>query len=85
MEKEYKEFSVGSNGDFDQIVSSAVKRPQRQVRNDNSALIWILPYQTTELRDNLESSEACYDEIELCSVAAGSHRRVLFRFAIGRW
>ena len=73
LKKEYVEFLVGRNGDFDQIVSSAVKRQQRRVRDDNSALIWVLPYPTAELRDNLESFEAYYDEIELCSAAAGSH------------
>ena len=44
LEKEYVEFLVGRDGDFDQIVSSAVKRQQRLVRDDNSSLIWILPY-----------------------------------------
>ena len=73
LEKEYVEFLVGRNGESDQIVSSAVKRQQRCVRDDNSALIWVLPYPTAELRDNLESFEAYYDEIELCSAAAGSH------------
>ena len=53
LEKEYVEFLVGRNGDFDQIVSSAVKRQQRRVRDDNSALILALPYPTAELRDNL--------------------------------
>ena len=43
------------------------------MRDDNSALIWVLPYPTAELRDNLENFEAYYDEIELCSAAAGSH------------
>ena len=71
--QEYVEFLVGRNGDFDQIVSSAVKRQQRRVRDDNSALILVLPYPTAELRDNLENFEAYYDEIELCSAAAGSH------------
>ena len=47
LEKEYVEFLVGRNGDFDQIVSSAVKRQQRRVRDDNSALILVLPYPTT--------------------------------------
>ena len=73
LEKEYVEFLVGRNGDFDQIVSSAVKRQQRRVRDDNSALILLLPYPTAELRDNLENFEAYYDEIELCSAAAGIH------------
>ena len=49
LEKEYVEFLVGRDGDFDQIVSSAVKRQQRLVRDDNSSLAWILPYPTAEL------------------------------------
>ena len=62
LEKEYVEFLVGRNGDFDQIVSSAVKRQQRRVWDDNSALILVLPYPTAELRDNLENFEAYYFE-----------------------
>ena len=38
LEKEYVEFLVGRNGGFDQIVSSAVKRQQRCVRDDNNTL-----------------------------------------------
>ena len=66
LEKEYVEFLVGRNGDFDQIVSSAVKRQQRRVRDDNSALILVLPYPTAELRDNLENFEA-YRDYSVCS------------------
>ena len=73
LENEYVEFLVGRNGDFDQIVTSVVKRQQRRVRDDNSALIWILPYPTAELRDNLESFEAYYDEIEICEAASRCH------------
>lgn len=60
LEKEYVEFLVGRDGDFDQIVSSAVKRQKRIVRDDNSSLIWILPYPTAELRNNMENFEAYF-------------------------
>lgn len=60
LEKEYVEFLVGRDGDFDQIVSSTVKRQQRLVRDDNSSLIWILPYPTAELRNNMENFEAYF-------------------------
>lgn len=70
LEKEYVEFLVGRDGDFDQIVSSAVKRQKRIVRDDNSSLIWILPYPTAELHNNTENFEAYYDEIEICGSAA---------------
>ena len=84
LEKEYVEFLVGRNGDFDQIVSSAVKRQQRRVRDDNSALILVLPYPTAELRDNLENFEAYYDEIELCSAAAGIHPKGAIQIRLRR-
>lgn len=78
LEKEYVEFLVGRDGDFDQIVSSAVKRQQRLVRDDNSSLIWILPYPTAELRNNMENFETYYDEIEICGSAASSHPKRRF-------
>ena len=73
LQKEYVEFLVGRNGDFDQIVSSAVKRLQRRIRDDNSALVWVLPYPTAELRNNEESFRVYYDEIEICDAAENSH------------
>ena len=84
LEKEYVEFLVGRDGDFDQIVSSAVKRQKRIVRDDNSSLIWILPYPTAELHNNTENFEAYYDEIEICGSAAAI-QKALFKFATGRW
>lgn len=73
LQKEYVEFLVGRGGDFDQIVSSAVKRLQRRIRADNSSLVWVLPYPTAELRNNGESFSAYYDEIEICDAAENSH------------
>lgn len=51
-EKEYVEFLVGRSGEFDQLASSAVRRTKRTLRNDNSALVLVLPYLTTEYRNN---------------------------------
>ena len=73
LQKEYVEFLVGRNGDFDQIVSSAVKRLQRRIRDDNSALVWVLPYPTAELRNHEENFSAYYDDIEICGTAENSH------------
>ena len=73
LQKEYVEFLVGRNGDFDQIVSSAVKRLQRRIRTDNSSLVWVLPYPTAELRNHEESFQAYYDEIEICDAAENSY------------
>ena len=79
LEKEYVELLVGRDGDFDQIVSSVVKRQKRLARDDNSSLTWILPYPTAELRNNMENFEAYYDEIEICGSAAGSHPKAAFQ------
>ena len=72
-EHEYIEFLVGRDGEFDQLVSSTIRRCKREYRSDNSAHIWVLPYITTEYRDNEESFRDYYDEIEICEAAAGSH------------
>ena len=79
LEKEYVEFLVGRNGDFDQIVSSAVKRQKHLIRDDNSSLIWVLPYPTAELRNNMGNFETYYDEIEICACTAGSHPKGAFQ------
>ena len=71
--REYVEFLVGRDGEFDQIVSSAIRRCKREYRSNNSAHVWVLPYPTAEFRDNEESFRDYYDEIEICEAAAGSH------------
>ena len=72
-EKEYVEFLVGRDGEFDQIVSSTIRRCKRTVRDDNSAHVWVLPYPTADFRDNEDAYRDYYDEIEVCGAAAGSH------------
>lgn len=68
--KSYVEFLVGRNGDFDQLASAAVKRAKREYRDDNSALVLVLPYNTAEYRHNNENLLNYYDEIEVCEESA---------------
>lgn len=79
LEKSFVEFLVGRDGDFDQLVSSAIHRAKRTVRDDNSSLVWVLPYVTAEYRNNAESYDKYYDEVEICEVAAGSHYKAAFQ------
>ena len=72
-ENEYVEFLVGREGEFDQLVSSTIRRCKRFVRDDNSALVWVLPYVTAEFLNNEESFRQYYDEIEICGSAAAGH------------
>ena len=65
-EKEYVDFLVGRNGDFDQFVSLAVRRAKNDIDNANSSLILVLPYMTAEYTNNKEPFEKYYDEVEIC-------------------
>ena len=78
-EKEYVEFLVGRDGEFDQIVSSVVRRCKRTFRDDNSTLVWIMPYPTAEFNNNEEYFRNYYDEIEVCESAATCHFKAVFQ------
>jgi len=72
-EKEYVEFLVGRDGEFDQIVSSTIRRCKRAIRDDNSTHVWVLPYPTADFRDKEDAYREYYDEIEICEDSAGGH------------
>lgn len=63
--KNYVEFLVGRNGDFDQLVSSAIRKCKREVQNNNSAHVWVLPYVTADFREYEDDYRSYYDEIEI--------------------
>lgn len=44
-----------------------------EYRDDNSALMLVLPYLTAEYENNHQSFHEYYDEIEICQDAAGGH------------
>ena len=76
--KEYVEFLVGRNGDFDQLVSSAIRRCKREIRDNNSAHVWVLPFVTADYRDNEEDYRMYYDEIEVFD-SADKHFKAAFQ------
>ena len=71
--KEYVEFLIGRDGEFDQLVASTVRRCKRVIRDDNSSLVLILPYTTAEYQNNKQSFHEYYDEIEICAESAQRH------------
>ena len=71
--KEYVEFLIGRDGEFDQLVASTVRRCKRAIRDDNSALVLVLPYTTAEYQNNEQSFHEYYDEIEICAESAERH------------
>ena len=72
-EHEYVDFLVGRNGDFDQLVSSTIKRVKREFRDDNCSHILVLPYNSAEFQNNEESFAEYYDEIEICPESHAAH------------
>ncbi|MBQ9131328.1 MAG: hypothetical protein IJX62_02495 [Clostridia bacterium] len=49
--KEYVEFYIGRNGDFDILAASAVKRAQSAMGHENSSLILVQPYKMKQDND----------------------------------
>ena len=72
-EKEYVEFFVGKNGEFDAIAASAVRCAKKEYRGDNSSLVLILPYITAEYRNNEEFFLKYYDEVEVCEESQNAY------------
>lgn len=75
-EKEYVDFLIGRNGEFDQLVSSAVLRAKKSIDDANSSLILVLPYTTAEYINNKKSFESYYDDVEIYS---SSHYKSAFQ------
>ena len=72
-ENEYVEFLVGRNGDFDQCVSSSVIRVRKNHRDDNSALVLVLPYPTAEYLNNKKYFHDYYTDVEISHAASVAH------------
>lgn len=75
----YVEFLVGREGDFDQLVASTVRRCKRTYRDDNSALVLVLPYDKAEFRNNRDSFYEYYDEIEICADGEAAHFKAAYQ------
>ena len=71
--KQYAEFLVGRDGEFDLLVASAIRRAVKQYGCGNTSLILVLPYMKAEYRDNEQSYLSYYDEVEICSESSNAH------------
>lgn len=78
-EYSYVEFLVGRDGDFAQLVSSSIKRCQREYGYHNNSHIWVMPYPTAFFRDNEKACYAYYDEIEICEESTAKHFKSAFQ------
>lgn len=71
--KEYVDFLVGRNGEFDIFASSCVKRAKNDLWDCNSSLVLVLPYPSAEFRNNEKYFEDFYDEIQVCEKSSVAH------------
>ncbi len=72
-QKQYIEFLVGRDGEFDLLAASAIRRAVKQYGYGNTSLILVLPYMKAEYRDNEQSYISYYDEVEICSESSDAH------------
>ncbi len=68
-EKEYVEFLIGNNGDFDILAASCIKRAIKELSYGNSALVLVL----ARPKKNIEDLEKYYHEVEFCDEALSAH------------
>ncbi len=72
-QKEYVDFLIGRDGDFDLLASAAVRRAVQSYGCGNTHFTLVLPYMKAEYRDNEQSYLAYYDEVEICAESASAH------------
>ena len=72
-QNEFIEFLVGREGDFDQIVSSAIIKAKRDYGADSISHTLVLPYMKADYKNNIATFETYYDEIELCEQSASAY------------
>ncbi len=74
-EKEFVEFQIGRNGEFDTFAASCVKQVQKQYGKHNSALTLVLPYPVADL----PYYEKYYDHIFIPEEAEKAHPKGAIR------
>ena len=72
-QKQYIEFLIGRDGEFDLLAASAIRRAVKQYGCGNTSLILVLPYMKAEYRDNEQNYLSYYDEVEICSESSDAH------------
>ena len=72
-QKEYIEFLIGRDGEFDLLASAAIKRAVCEHGYGNTHFTLVLPYMKAEYRDNEKEYLDYYDEVEVCAESAETH------------
>ena len=72
-EHEYVEFFVGRDGEFDQLVTSAILRCRKRLDTANCSVTWVMPYLKSDYIKNRESYDNYYDYVEVYEQSANAH------------
>ncbi len=72
-QKEYIDFLIGRDGEFDLLASAAIKRAVREFGYGNTHFTLVLPYMKAEYRDNEQEYLDYYDEVEICAESSNAH------------
>ena len=72
-EHEYVEFLVGRDGEFDQLVTSAIFRCRKRLDTANCSVTWVMPYLKADYVKNSDSYDNYYDSVEVCEQSANAH------------
>ena len=72
-QKEYVDFLIGRDGEFDIIASAAIKRAINKYAYGNTHFTLVLPYMKAEYRDNEKEFLDYYDEVDVCYESSIAH------------
>ncbi|MBE6861165.1 MAG: hypothetical protein E7499_07825 [Ruminococcus sp.] len=72
-QKQYVEFLIGRDGEFDLLAASSIRRAVKQYGYGNTSIILVLPYMKAKYRDNKQYYLSYYDEVEICSESSDAH------------
>lgn len=71
-------FLFERDGDFDQMVSSTVRRLKNKTDRYDLSLVWVLPYIKADYIKNYHEFSQYYDEIEVCEQSSAIHPKAAF-------
>lgn len=72
-QREYVDFLIGRDGEFDLLASAAVKRAIHSYGYGNTHFTLVLPYTKAKYRDNEKEYLNYYDEVEVCAESSEAH------------
>ena len=72
-QKEYVDFLIGRDGEFDLLTSAVIKRAINKYAYGNTHFTLVLPYIKAEYRDNEKEYLDYYDEVEVCYESSITH------------